>query len=64
MLHGILNELGNCLDVRDDTLEKTNFHMFSDKFLASGAFIVGIIVKADNSPWNCVTDAINKLIIT
>ena len=51
MLHGIMNEQGNCLDV-DDILEKTKtiFHMFSYKSLASCALISRIIVIADNKP--------------
>ena len=32
MLYGIINEQGNCLDIRDDISEKnTIFHMFSYK---------------------------------
>ena len=51
MLHGIINEQGNCLDVRDDISEKKNhFHMFSNKSLASGALILGIIAIADSKP--------------
>ena len=43
MLHGIINEQGNCLDVRDDISGKMNiFHIFSYEFLASGALILGI----------------------
>ena len=38
MLHGIINEHGHYLDVRDDISVKMNiFCMFSYKFLASGA---------------------------
>ena len=52
MLHGIINERGNCLDVRDDISEKNTifdiFHMFSYKSLASDALILGIIVIATN----------------
>ena len=48
MLHGIINEHGNCLDVRDVFQKKnTIFHMFSCKFLASGALI---LVIADIKP--------------
>ena len=54
MLHGIINEQGNCLDVRDDISEKNIifdiFHMFPYKSLASGATIIGIIVIAINMP--------------
>ena len=51
MLHDMIKEQGNCLDVRDDCSGKMNvFHMFSFKFLASGALILGIIVIADNKP--------------
>ena len=32
MLHGILKELGNCLDVRDEISEKGFFHIFSINF--------------------------------
>ena len=49
MLHGIINEQGNCLDVRDDISYKNeHFRMFSSKSLASGALIFGIVVIADN----------------
>ena len=48
MLHGIINEEGKCLDVRDAISEITIYHMFSYKSLASGAFILGIIVIADD----------------
>ena len=51
MLHGIINEQGNYLDVRDGISEKnTIFHMFSYKSLASGALILGVIVIADMKP--------------
>ena len=50
MLQGITYEQGNCLDERDDISEKYIFHMFSYKYLASGALIWGIIVIADNKP--------------
>ena len=51
MLHGVINEQGNCLEVRDDISgEKTIFHMFSYKSPASGTFILGIIVIADYNP--------------
>ena len=52
MLHGIINEQGNCLDVRDDISEKKNiFHMFPIIFSLS-AIILGIIDIADNKPIN------------
>ena len=38
--------------------KKSFFHMFSYLTLASGALFLVIIVIADNSPWNCVTDVI------
>ena len=50
MLHGIINEQGNCLNVRDYISEKKNiFHMFSNKYVVSGALILDIIVRADNN---------------
>ena len=53
MLHSMINEQGNCLDVRDDISEKKYyfdiFHMFSYKSLASDALILGIIVIATNT---------------
>ena len=55
MLHDIINEQGNCLDVRDDISEKILFLTFSHVFynsLASGALILGIIVIATNKPMN------------
>ena len=36
--------------------------MFSYKFLASGALILGIIVIADTKPWTCVADVINNIL--
>ena len=52
MLHGIINEQGNCLDVKDVTSEKKTifdiFHMFSHKSLASGALILGVTVISTN----------------
>ena len=49
MLHVIINEQENCLDVREDISYKNeHFCMFSSKSLASGALIIGIIVIADN----------------
>ena len=51
MFHGIINEQGNCLEVRDDISEKNPiFHMFSYNSLAFGALILGITVIADNKP--------------
>ena len=51
MLHGTINEKGNCLGVREAISEKTNiFHMFSYKSLASDALILEIVVIADNEP--------------
>ena len=40
MLHGIINEKGNCLGVKDDISERMIiFHMFSDKSLVYCAYI-------------------------
>ena len=53
MLHGIMNEQGNCLGskIRDDISEKNAiFHIFSYLTLASGALFPVIIVIADNKP--------------
>ena len=54
MLHVIMNEQGNRLDVRDDISEKYYFHMFSykSKSIDSGALVLVIIVIADNKPMN------------
>ena len=50
MPHGIINEQGNCLDVRYAILGKTTiFHMLPYKYLVSGALILGIIVNVDNN---------------
>ena len=46
MLHDIINEQGNGLDVRDDIAYY--FYMFSYKPLAPDALILGITVIADN----------------
>ena len=55
MLHGIINEQGNILDVRCDISEKKlYFHMCSYESLYKFLII---------SPWTCVTDVINKLFI-
>ena len=48
MLDCIINEQGNCLDVRGDISEKTIFHTFSHKSLAFCSIILGIIDIADN----------------
>ena len=68
MLHGTINEQGNCLDVRDDISEKNTFfdifHMFSHKSLASGALILGNISLLLTSPWACVTGVMYNLFIT
>ena len=51
MIHGIIHEQGNCLDVRDDISEKMIiFHSFSNKYLVSCAFFLESIVIADNKP--------------
>ena len=55
MLHGIIQEQGNCLDVRDDTSERNDyFSHVSYKSLASGALILEIIVIDDNKPVDVV----------
>ena len=47
MLHGIINQQGNCLDVRDDISgKKCYFDIYSNKSLASGA--LEFIAIADN----------------
>ena len=48
MLHDIINEQGNGLNVRDDISEKNIPHKFKDRSLASGAFILGIIIISYN----------------
>ena len=51
MLHGIMNEQGNCLGSKRCYFRKnTIFHMFSYLTLASGALFLVIIVIADNKP--------------
>ena len=51
MLHGIKNEQGHCLYVRDDIADKNKyFSHVSYKSPASGALILGIIIIADNKP--------------
>ena len=51
MLHGIMNEQGNCLGSKRLYFRKnTIFHMFSYLTLASGALFPVIIVIADNKP--------------
>ena len=58
MLHGIINEQGHWLDVRDAISEKKNiFRMFCYKSLASGALILGInsllIIKLMDLCYRC-----------
>ena len=56
MLHVIINERGNCLDLRDDISGKVNICLtFSFKFIASCALILRIIVIADNTLMSCLT---------
>ena len=56
MLHVIINELGNCLELRDDISGKMNICLtFSFKSLASGALILRIIVIADSTLMFCLT---------
>ena len=51
MLHGIMNEQGNCLGSKRGYFRKiTIFNMFSYLSLASGALVLVIIVIADNKP--------------
>ena len=56
MLHGSINEQGNCLDVRDHISEKKIFFTCSP----SCALILGVIVIADSKLWACVTDVITN----
>ena len=51
MLPGIINEKGNCLDVRDDISERNEIRQTYES-LASGAFILGIVVIVDSKPMN------------
>ena len=51
MLPGIINEKGNCLDLRDDISEK-NAIRHTYESLASGLFILGIVVIVDSKPVN------------
>ena len=50
MLHGIINEHGNCLNVTYGISEKYYFNMFSFKSLACGVLILGLIFIADKKP--------------
>ena len=51
MLHGTINEKGNCLGVREAISEKKEyFSHVSYKSLASGALILEIVAIADNEP--------------
>ena len=50
MLHGILKEQGNCLDVSDEISQKKSH--CTNKFPASGALLFGFIVIADTKPIN------------
>ena len=60
MLYGIINEQGNCLDVRDDISGKMNIsHMFSYQSLVFGALILKMIVIGDYKPMDlCYTNTI------
>ena len=51
MLPDIINEKGNCLEVRDDISEK-NAIRHTYESLASGSFILGIVVIVDSKPMN------------
>ena len=66
MLHGIINEKGNCLDVRDDISEK-NAIRYTYESLASGVFILGIVVVVDSKPMNlcyrCYNNIFNTLFL-
>ena len=54
MLHGIIITQGNSFDVKNVISEKkyVYFHMFSYKYLATGAFILDIIIIAVNKSMN------------
>ena len=55
MLYGIMNEQGNCHDVRDDVSKKKYYfsHVsYKSLTLASDALILIIIVIADNKAMN------------
>ena len=60
MLPGIINEKGNCLDVRDDISEK-NAIRHTYESLASGAFILGIVVIVDSKPINLYYRCYNNI---
>ena len=54
MLLGMINEQGNCLDVRDHISEKNNifdiFYLFICRSVASGALVLRIMGIATNKP--------------
>ena len=63
MLPGIMNEKGNCLDVRDDISEKNAIrHMYES--LASGAFILGIVVIVDSKSMDLCYRCYNNIFNT
>ena len=63
MLLGIINERGNCLDVRDDISEKNAIrHKYES--LASGAFILGIVVIVDSKPTDLCYRCYNNIFNT
>ena len=63
MLPGIINEIENCLDVRDDISEK-NAIRHTYKSLTSGAFILGIVVIVDSKPMNLCYRCYNDIFDT
>ena len=63
MLPGIINEKGNCLDVRDDVSRK-NAIRHTYESLASGAFILVSVVMADSKPINLCYRCYNNIFNT
>ena len=63
MLPGIINEKENCLDVRDDISEKNAIRQTYES-LASGAFILGIVVIVDSKPMNLCYRCYNNIFNT
>ena len=63
MLPGIINEKGNCLDVRDDISEKNAIRNMYES-LASGTFILGFVVIVDSQPRNLCYRCYNNIFNT
>ena len=63
MLPGIINEKGNCLDVRDD-ISEINAIRHTYESLASGAFILGIVVIVVTKPMNLCYRCYNNIFNT